>query len=54
MMTGPQGQMSTATRTKDATGAVDAVRTGPGGTTLVDRTKNVDGTVDKTVTTTRP
>jgi hypothetical protein len=31
------------------------VRTGPhGGTTVVDRTKNADGTTDKVVTTTRP
>ena len=32
-------------------GTVDAVRTGPGGTAIVDRTKNADGTVNKTVTT---
>jgi len=53
VMTGPQGQVSTATRAKDATGAVDAVRAGPGGTTVVDRTKNPDGTVSKTVSTTK-
>ena len=43
--------MSTVARTKDAGGAVDAVRTGPGGTAVVIRTKNADGTVNKTVTT---
>jgi hypothetical protein len=51
--TGPKGQVSTVTRSKDATGATDAVRSGPRGTSVVDRTRNPDGTVDKTVTTTK-
>jgi hypothetical protein len=50
VMTNPQGQVSTVTRAKDAGGATDAVRSGPAGTAVVDRTRNADGTVDKTVT----